>query len=57
MPLQLEADAHAVALAFDQHPQLTLAELPLELDAATRCSLLRGLLGQRVLHLLGPEKA
>ena len=57
MPLQLEADSHAVALAFDQHPQLTLAELPLELDAATRCSLLRGLLGQRVLHLLGPEKA
>jgi len=57
MPLQLEADAHVVALAFDQNPRLTLAELPLGFDAATRCSLVRGLLGQRVLHLLGPEKA
>lgn len=57
MPLQLEPDAHALALAFDQHPHLTLAELPLAMDQAIRCSVLRGLLSQRVLHLLLPEKA
>lgn len=50
MPLQLPDGAFELLLAREQHPQLTLAELPLEADAQARCALVRQLLALRVLH-------
>jgi len=52
MPLQLDEAEYALAQACDQAPGQPLGVLPLELDAAARCRLMRQLLDKRVLHQL-----
>ena len=51
MPLTLETGDLALLEAWDQHPGLPLAALPLDQDAAERCGRARQLLKQRVLLL------
>jgi hypothetical protein len=51
MPLTLESGDLALLQAWEQHPGLSLAALPLDQDAAERCRRVRQLLKQRVLLL------
>ncbi|MEB3276447.1 MAG: class I SAM-dependent methyltransferase [Cyanobacteriota bacterium] len=50
MPLQLSSQELELMQAVEDHPQATLAELPLELACAERCRCVRTLLSQRLLH-------
>ena len=52
MPLQLPEGALELVQAWERQPQLSLAELPLDLDRPRRCSLVRQLLELQVLHRL-----
>jgi SAM-dependent methyltransferase len=52
MPLELEPGDLELVQTWEHHPQLSLANLPLGLDAAERCQRVRRLLAQRVLHLV-----
>ncbi|MFM1811785.1 MAG: hypothetical protein RLZZ336_723 [Cyanobacteriota bacterium] len=51
MPLTLEPDDLALLRTWEQHPEHTLADLPLDQDAGERCRRVRQLLKQRVLLL------
>lgn len=51
MPLSIEPEDLGLLQCWEQHPQHTLAELPLDQDASERCSRVRRLQQQRVLLL------